>query len=77
MKTLILLRLFLYFPLIGSILPDAGIWLSNGPAAIPPVHLVIEALLIIAIVICSIRIAIIKKREANSAADNERSAYEL
>jgi hypothetical protein len=77
MKTLILLRLFLCFPLIGSLLPDAGTWLSNGLAAIPPVHLVIEAVLLITIAICSVRISVIKKREINPDDKSEHSAYEL
>jgi hypothetical protein len=63
MEKLIILRIFLYFPLVGFVLPDAGIWLSGAPSAIPFAHLVIVAVLIAFIAFCSVMVSIIKKRE--------------
>jgi hypothetical protein len=67
MEKLIILRLFLCFPLFGSILPEAGIWLSNQSEVIPLIHLIIEATLLVIFVICSLRIYILKKRNKAAA----------
>jgi hypothetical protein len=67
MEKLIILRMFLCFPLFGSILPEVGIWLSNRSEGIPLIHLIIEATLLIFVAICSLRIYILKKRNKNAA----------
>jgi hypothetical protein len=71
MEKLLILRMFLCFPLIGFLIPDLGLWLSNKHAAIPAYHLMIEVTLLILISICSIFI-IIKKREDDNTVDTQK-----
>jgi hypothetical protein len=67
MEKLIIFRMFLCFPLFGSILPDIGIWLSSRTETIPLLHLIIETTLLISVAICSVRIYILKKKKDESA----------
>jgi len=77
MEKLIILRIFLYFPLVGFVLPDAGIWLSRTPSAIPLAHLIIEAVLIAFITLCSVMVSILKKRENGTDEADKGSAFGL
>jgi len=71
MEKLIILRMFFCFPLVGLLLPDAGILLSNFPGKVPVVHVVIEVTLLLCISLCTAAIAYGKKR--NQAQTNEAS----
>jgi len=71
MEKLIIFRMFLCFPLFGSILPDIGIWLSSRTETIPLIHLIIETTLLISVVICSIRIYILKKKNDSTVLEND------
>lgn len=71
MEKLIILRMFFCFPLVGLLLPDAGILLSNFPGKVPVVHVVIEVTLLLCILLCTAAIAYGKKR--NQAQTNEAS----
>ncbi len=75
MEKLVILRMFLCFPLIGFLFPDVGLWLSNKHAEIPTVHLMIEVTLLMFISICSIFIIVIKKRVRNSVEARKDPAY--
>jgi hypothetical protein len=75
MEKLIILRIFFCFPLVGLLLPDAGIWLSNRAVHIPLSHLLMEGPLIIFIAICSVMINVLKKRENNPV--DEHAAFKL
>ena len=77
MEKLIILRIFLYFPLVGFVLPDAGIWLSGAPSAIPFAHLIIEAVLIAFITTCSVIVSILKKRGNGTDQTDKGSAFGL
>jgi hypothetical protein len=56
MKDLSIFRLFLAFPLIGLMLPDAGLLFTNYRAThIPASHLIVIGTLSICIMICSIK----------------------
>ena len=77
MEKLIIFRIFLYFPFIGFTLPDAGVLLSRAPSVIPFAHLIIEAILIAFIILCSVRISVLKKRDNNTAGSDKHSAFEL
>jgi hypothetical protein len=52
-----------------------AVWLSKNPGPVQFDHIIIEAILLMFIVICSIRIAILKKREANIVDADEGQAY--
>jgi hypothetical protein len=71
MEKLTILRMFFCFPLVGLMLPDAGILLSNFPGQVPVVHIEIEAALLFCILLCTAAIAYGKKR--NQAQANEAS----
>lgn len=75
MEKLIILRIFFYFPLVGLLLPDAGVWFSNRTVRIPFTHLLMEGPLIIFIAICSVMIKILKKRKNNPV--DKRAAFNL
>jgi hypothetical protein len=75
MEKLIILRIFLFFPFVGFSLPDAGMFLSRTPTSIPVVHLLIEALLATFIVLCSLWIAILKKRENDTHGTDEKFGF--
>jgi hypothetical protein len=77
MEKLIILRIFLYFPLVGFVLPDAGIWLSGAPSAIPSAHIIIEAVLIAFITLCYVIVSILKKRGDDTGGANKGSAFGL
>ncbi|MCR8560834.1 hypothetical protein KXD93_24465 [Mucilaginibacter sp. BJC16-A38] len=53
MEKLIILRIFFCFPLIGFILPDLGSLLSTKSVGIPMIHLLMEAVLIVIVAICT------------------------
>jgi len=71
MEKLIILRMFFCFPLVGLLLPDAGILLSNFPGKVPVAHMVIEVTLLLCILLCTEAIAYGKKR--NQDQTNEAS----
>lgn len=71
MEKLIILRMFFCFPLVGLLLPDAGILLSNYPGKVPVIHVIIEVALLICIALCTAAITYGKKR--NQARTNEAS----
>ena len=77
MEKLIILRIFLYFPLVGFVLPDAGILLSGAPSAIPVAHLIIVAILIAFIAFFSVMVSILKKRENHTNEADKGSAFGL
>ena len=77
MEKLIIFRIFLYFPFIGFTLPDAGVLLSQTPSVIPFAHLIIEAVLITFIILCSVRIAVLKKRDNHATEADKHSAFGL
>jgi hypothetical protein len=67
--------MFLCFPLIGFLIPDLGIWLSNKHAVIPAFHLMTEVTLLMFISICSIFIILIKQRGHNHVDSHEGPVY--
>ncbi|UOE51422.1 hypothetical protein MTO98_10070 [Mucilaginibacter sp. SMC90] len=71
MEKLTILRMFFCFPLVGLLVPDAGILLSNYPGTIPTVHIFIEIALLVCIALCTAAIAYGKKR--NQDQTNETS----
>jgi len=71
MEKLIILRMFFCFPLVGLLLPDVGILLSNYPGKVPVIHVVIEVTLLVCIALCTAAIKYGKKRNQNRA--NEAS----
>ena len=71
MEKLIILRMFFCFPLVGLMLPDAGILISNFPGKVPVIHVVIEVTLLLCISLCTAAIAYSKKR--NQDRTNEAS----
>ncbi len=77
MEKLIIFRIFLYFPFIGFTLPDAGVLLSQTPSVIPSAHLIIEAVLIAFITLCSVIVSILKKRENGTEHTDKHSAFGL
>jgi hypothetical protein len=66
MEKLLILRMFLCFPLIGFLFPDVGLWLTNKRDVIPSLHLMIEVTLLMLISICTIFIIRIKQRGQNT-----------
>ena len=71
MEKLIILRMFFCFPLVGLLVPDAGILLSNFPGKVPVIHIVIEVALLVCIALCTAAIAYGKK--GNQDRTNEAS----
>lgn len=71
MEKLTILRMFFCFPLVGLLLPDAGILLSSYPGHIPVIHVVIEASLLLCISLCTAAIAYSKRK--NQDQNNEAS----
>lgn len=70
MEDLTIFRLFLAFPLIGLLVPDTGMFLSDFKHRIPTNHIIIEATLIISIAICSIGMAYLKYKINKSVSDD-------
>ncbi|WP_143065158.1 hypothetical protein [Mucilaginibacter gossypiicola] len=71
MEKLTILRMFFCFPLVGLLVPDAGILLSNYPGHVPLMHVVIETALLVCIALCTVAIAYGKRR--NQDQTNEAS----
>lgn len=63
MEKLIILRLFLYFPLIGFGLPDLGFLLSAKAGNIPLAHILVEAVLITVVAVCTYFITVSKRKQ--------------
>jgi hypothetical protein len=75
MEKLIILRMFFYFPLLGLLLPDAGVLLAKAPGRVPLIHVGIEIGLIFCILICTAAIAIMKKRNSHAADRTNEALY--
>jgi len=71
MEKLTILRMFFCFPLVGLLIPDAGILLSNYPDQVPLIHIEIETALLVCIALCTAAIAYGKRR--NQGQTNEAS----
>lgn len=71
MENLTILRMFFCFPLVGLLLPDAGILLSSYPGHVPVIHIVIEMALLVCIAFCTLAIAYTKRKNQDQA--NEAS----
>jgi hypothetical protein len=62
MEDIIIFRIFLAFPLIGLLIPDAGLKLLDFKHHIPVNHIIIEATLLISILTCAAGIAYFKRK---------------
>jgi hypothetical protein len=72
MEDLVIFRAFLTFPLIGLLIPDAGILLLNRRAAhIPVSHVIIEVTLLICIATCSFSRKYLKRKMFRRAELND------
>lgn len=64
MEELVIFRLFMAFPVIGLLIPDIGLLLSDYRISrIPSTHLIIEITLAISIAICTWGITHLKRKE--------------
>jgi hypothetical protein len=75
MEKLIIFRLFLCFPFLGLFLPDMAVWLSKVPGPVQWGRVTIEATLVVLIAICSVRLAVLKKKDNNIPDAEKSSAY--
>lgn len=67
MEDLIIFRIFLTFPLIGLLIPDTGLLLSDAKHHISVNHTIIEITLLTSIIICSIGISYFKRKINNDS----------
>ena len=67
MEDLIIFRIFLTFPLIGLLIPDTGLLLSDAKHRISVNHTIIEITLLTSIIICSIGISYFKRKINNDS----------
>ncbi|PWK79985.1 hypothetical protein LX99_00446 [Mucilaginibacter oryzae] len=61
MEKLVILRMFASLPLFGLLLPDCATFITSSFGSISPVHIYIEVALILFIMICTLKIAVIRK----------------
>lgn len=62
MEDLIIFRMFLGFPIIGMLIPDAGMMFSSPKKDIPLSHLIIASSLLTSIIVCTAGIIIFKRK---------------
>jgi len=62
MEDLIIFRMFLTLPIIGTFLPDVGMLFSTPPNTIPLSHIIVAASLLTSIVVCSAGINRFKRK---------------
>jgi hypothetical protein len=74
MEDLIIFRIFLTFPFIGLLIPDAGILLSNSNTHLNIKHLIIEVTLLTCITVCSIGIWYFKRKLSATVISNNDTA---
>ena len=77
MENLVIFRMFLCFPLVGFLVPDFVIWMSSTTEPIPVAHIVIEAILVFCIAVCTAWIMVLKKRQNNESNSDGNSALEI
>ena len=75
MEKLTILRMFFCFPLLGFLVPDAGIFLSKNQGDIPMIHFIIEVALGFCILICTAVIAYKKRHQNHVSKTNGASFY--
>jgi hypothetical protein len=77
MEDLAIFRLFLAFPLIGLLIPDAGSLISNFKTThIPAAHVIIGITLLICMVVCSVGTKYLKRKILNSVRHNDKLLIE-
>ncbi|SDS17607.1 hypothetical protein SAMN05216490_0677 [Mucilaginibacter mallensis] len=62
MENLIIFRIFLAFPLIGLLIPDTGLFLSDAKNHLSANHTIIELTLLTSIITCSVGISYFKRK---------------
>jgi len=71
MEELIIFRIFLTFPLVGLMIPKAGIILAGGKGYIASADIIIATTLLISIGICSLGILYHKHKLSLAAKEEE------
>ena len=70
MEELVIFRIFLTFPLVGLLIPKAGMIFAGGKGYIAVADVIIAITLIVSIIICSIGI-LLHKRKITAVKRNE------
>lgn len=53
MKELYIFRIFVLFPLIGTVVPDLATVLNASLSSIPAAHIIVDVTLLVCLAICS------------------------
>ncbi|WP_461451104.1 hypothetical protein [Mucilaginibacter sp.] len=62
MEEIVIFRIFLMFPLIGLVIPKAGILFEGAKGSVSVGDIIIATTIIISMIICSIGISLHKRR---------------